>query len=58
MDAITKMLEKQSFEKQDYLFKEGVDGWRGWNFPEMTAKFQGLEGQEMLTRPICAHVLD
>jgi len=31
MDAITKMLEKQSFEKQDYLFKEGVDGWRGWN---------------------------
>ena len=48
VDAISKMLEKQSFEKQDYLFKEGVDGGRGWNLdPEMTAKVQGLEGQEM-----------
>mmetsp|Transcript_9026 Transcript_9026/g.20064 ORF Transcript_9026/g.20064 Transcript_9026/m.20064 type:complete len:381 (-) Transcript_9026:163-1305(-) len=27
MDAITKMLEKQSFEKQDYLFKEGDVGF-------------------------------
>lgn len=27
VDAITKMLEKQSFEKQDYLFKEGDVGF-------------------------------
>eukprot|EP00435_Cladocopium_sp_Y103_P040246 s215_g10.t3 len=27
LDAITKMLEKQSFEKQDYLFKEGDVGF-------------------------------
>ena len=35
-----------------------MDGGGGIWIPEMTAKFQGLEGQEMLTRPICAHVLD